>query len=53
MPADPNAYAARIYAALHELDDAHVTYIIVDDLPENEDWLALRDRLRRAATQPD
>ncbi|HLV79201.1 MAG TPA: L-threonylcarbamoyladenylate synthase, partial [Chthonomonadaceae bacterium] len=48
MPAEPEAYAARLYAALHALDAAGVTRIVVDLPPEDENWLAARDRLRRA-----
>jgi L-threonylcarbamoyladenylate synthase len=49
MPADSTAYAARLYAALHELDDAGVDCIVVDRPPEGDAWLAIHDRLRRAA----
>jgi L-threonylcarbamoyladenylate synthase len=49
MPADPAGYAAHLYAALHTLDDAGVDRIIVDMPPEAEAWLAVRDRLGRAA----
>ncbi len=49
MPPDAPAYAARLYAALHELDGAGVDYIIVDAPPTDNDWLAIHDRLRRAA----
>jgi hypothetical protein len=34
---------------LHELDAASVDYIVVERMPEGDDWLALRDRLNRAA----
>jgi L-threonylcarbamoyladenylate synthase len=50
MPADPAAYAARLYAILHQLDDAGVERIVVEFPPDTEDWLAVRDRLRRAAS---
>lgn len=49
MPADLGGYAARLYAALHELDAASVERIVVARLPDGEEWLAIRDRLRRAA----
>ncbi len=49
MPADPDGYAARLYAALHALDGAGVDRIIVARPPESDEWLAVRDRLRRAA----
>jgi L-threonylcarbamoyladenylate synthase len=51
MPAEPAGYAAQLYAALHALDDAHVDRIIVDLPPDEEPWLAIRDRLRRGAVQ--
>lgn len=50
MPNDPEAYATRLYSALHSLDEAHVDRIVVDALPSALDWLAIRDRLNRAAT---
>ncbi|WP_433721702.1 L-threonylcarbamoyladenylate synthase [Actinoplanes sp. CA-051413] len=49
LSADPREYAADLYAALHRLDDAGVGTIIVQRPPETEDWLAVRDRLSRAA----
>ena len=49
LPADPRGYAADLYAALHRLDDAGVRTIIVQAVPESEEWLAVRDRLSRAA----
>ena len=48
MPADPTEYAAHLYAVLHALDDAGLERIVVDLPPDTEEWLALRDRLRRA-----
>lgn len=50
MPAEPEAYAAVLYDRLHELDNRGVTRIIVDAVPGTEAWLAIRDRLQRAAT---
>src|SRR5262249_33711246 len=47
---DPVAYAARLYAALHELDDAGVDRIIVELPPNTEPWLTVRDRLHRASS---
>jgi L-threonylcarbamoyladenylate synthase len=49
MLLDPTAYAARLYAALHELDDAGVEHIVVTLPPTTEEWQAIRDRLHRAA----
>jgi L-threonylcarbamoyladenylate synthase len=53
LPTDPVAYAAGLYAVLHELDAAGLDRIIVSLPPDTEDWLAVRDRLRRAAAEPD
>jgi L-threonylcarbamoyladenylate synthase len=49
MPADPSRYAAALYASLHALDDAGCDVIVVEQLPETNAWLAVRDRLARAA----
>jgi L-threonylcarbamoyladenylate synthase len=49
MPAEAADYAARFYAVLHALDDAGVDRIVVDMPPDTQEWLAVRDRLRRAA----
>lgn len=49
LPCEPGAYAAGLYAALHELDAAGVERIIVTLPPPDEEWLAIHDRLRRAA----
>jgi L-threonylcarbamoyladenylate synthase len=49
LSADPREYAADLYAALHRLDDAGFATILVQEPPRTEDWLAVRDRLSRAA----
>jgi len=46
---EPALYASRLYAALHELDAAGVDAILVDIPPAEEAWMAVRDRLERAA----
>jgi len=51
MPSDPDAYAAKLYAALHELDDSGVDEILVDSPPKGDAWLAVHDRLRRASAK--
>ncbi|MFN4260751.1 MAG: L-threonylcarbamoyladenylate synthase [Gemmataceae bacterium] len=48
MPASAPAYAAQLYAALHQLDAAGVERIVVDLPPEDDEWLAVHDRLSRA-----
>jgi L-threonylcarbamoyladenylate synthase len=52
LPADPAGYAAGLYAALHVLDDANLERIVVAQPPDTSPWLAVRDRLRRAAANP-
>lgn len=49
LSADPREYAADLYAALHRLDDAGYATIVIQEPPATEDWLAVRDRLSRAA----
>ena len=49
MPTEASEYAARLYAALHELDNAGVDLIVVDLPPQDDIWLAVHDRLRRAS----
>ena len=49
MSSDPLAYATRVYAALHELDELHPEYIEVEEPPATLAWEAVRDRLARAA----
>jgi L-threonylcarbamoyladenylate synthase len=49
MPETPAEYSAQLYAALHDLDAAGVERIVVDLPPDEEPWLAVRDRLRRAS----
>jgi L-threonylcarbamoyladenylate synthase len=55
LPDDPVEYARRLYATLHELDDAGVDAIVVEDVPRagrpGEAWLAVADRLSRAASE--
>lgn len=50
MPDAPATYARRLYAALHELDDAGCDLILAEAVPEEPGWAAVRDRLHRAAS---
>lgn len=50
LPSDPAGYATQLYAALHELDLAGLDRILVTLPPDTDEWLAVRDRLRRAAS---
>ncbi|MGH7134106.1 MAG: L-threonylcarbamoyladenylate synthase [Pirellulales bacterium] len=53
LPADPQSYSANLYAALHTLEAMRLDRIVVERPPEGEEWLAVRDRLRRASTPED
>lgn len=48
-PADAAAYAHELYANLRTLDHAGCDVILVEQPPEAAEWLAIRDRLGRAA----
>jgi len=50
LPADPIGCAAQLYAVLHELDGAGLEHIVVAAPPDTPEWLAIRDRLARAAS---
>ncbi|MDX9910249.1 MAG: L-threonylcarbamoyladenylate synthase [Phycisphaerales bacterium] len=47
---DPAAYAARLYAALREADAHDPTAILIEPVPDDPAWDAVRDRLARACT---
>lgn len=49
MPAEPEAYARHLYAALRAADERDVKAILVESPPPEPRWLAVRDRLQRAA----
>jgi L-threonylcarbamoyladenylate synthase len=48
-PEDPQAYARELYGLLRALDRANVTRILIEKLPETIEWIAVNDRLGRAA----
>jgi L-threonylcarbamoyladenylate synthase len=49
LPGDAAGYAAELYQALHRLDEMGVNRIVAALPPAGEEWLGVRDRLRRAA----
>ncbi len=51
MPSAPEAYAARLYSVLHELDREGWPVISVEPPPDRVEWAAVRDRLERAAAK--
>ncbi|MGI8689659.1 MAG: L-threonylcarbamoyladenylate synthase [Thermomicrobiales bacterium] len=46
---DAATYARALYATLRALDAGGYDRILVEDVPDDDAWLAVRDRLRRAA----
>lgn len=50
MPKEPRAYGARLYAVLHQLDNAGVETITIQEPPADADWEAVWDRLRKASS---
>jgi L-threonylcarbamoyladenylate synthase len=49
MPQAADAYAAALYATLHELDAAGLDWIAIEPPPPESAWAGVRDRLQRAA----
>lgn len=47
---DRDTYAHDLYAHLRALDEAQLQLILVEAPPEGPEWLAVNDRLRRAAS---
>lgn len=50
LPADAVAYAHGLYAALRKLDAADADTILIEAVPDTDEWFAVRDRLKRATT---
>ncbi|MDR5853718.1 L-threonylcarbamoyladenylate synthase [Caballeronia sp. LZ062] len=48
-PEDPQSYARELYGLLRALDRANVERILIEKLPETVEWIAVNDRLGRAA----
>lgn len=49
LPDQATAFAHDFYRALRELDAKHYTHIYVETLPATKEWVAVQDRLGRAA----
>lgn len=52
LSSEPAAYARELYAALHELDEAQVELILIEEVPNFPVWDAVRDRLARMTASP-
>lgn len=53
LPAEAEAYARELYAALRALDAQQPDCILVQAVPDDAPWDAVRDRLRRATHRTD
>ena len=49
LPSDPARFAHGLYAALRELDASGANLLLVERPPDAPEWVAVHDRLRRAA----
>ncbi|MQY52325.1 threonylcarbamoyl-AMP synthase [Rhodocyclus tenuis] len=49
LPADAEGVARALYDALHQLDAQNAELILAEAVPESAEWVAIADRLRRAA----
>ncbi len=49
LGSSPEVYARGLYAALHAMDEAGATDVLIESVPEGPAWAAVRDRLRRAS----
>jgi L-threonylcarbamoyladenylate synthase len=47
-PRDPAQYAHELYANLRKLDQAVADAMLIEDVPQTPEWMAIRDRLVRA-----
>lgn len=50
MPETPGEYGTRLYGVLHDLDQLGLDRILIQMPPATDEWLAVRDRLRRASS---
>jgi L-threonylcarbamoyladenylate synthase len=48
IPHDREAFARAIYAELHSCDETDPDVIVIEALPETNEWRAVSDRLKRA-----
>ncbi len=51
LPANPEGYAAQLYATLHQLDHESLPWIAVEAPPTSAEWAPILDRLQRAASK--
>jgi L-threonylcarbamoyladenylate synthase len=51
IPHDAEAFARAIYSELHACDAVDADLIVVEALPDDPEWHAIRDRLQRASVR--
>lgn len=51
LPAEPKQCATELYSIMHEADREGWDWLAVQDLPDQTEWAAIRDRLERAAAK--
>jgi L-threonylcarbamoyladenylate synthase len=49
IPHDAEAFGRALYGELHACDAAGASWIIVETVPQKDEWRAIADRLKRAA----
>jgi L-threonylcarbamoyladenylate synthase len=49
IPHDAEAYARALYSELHRCDERGAEWIVVEQPPDGPEWVAVKDRLARAA----
>lgn len=49
MPNDAYNYARKLYQTLRAVDKGEYQHIVIQKVPEEEDWLAISDRLTKAS----
>jgi len=53
LPGDARAYARSLFSALYDADGAELDVLVIEQVPGDASWWAVRDRLRRAASSDD
>lgn len=48
LGSDHHAYAHGLYAAMRTLDDRDANFLLIEQTPQTDEWLAVNDRLNRA-----
>jgi L-threonylcarbamoyladenylate synthase len=51
LPATPAEYAKVLYAWLHACDALQYDLIVIEEVPAENNWLAVHDRLKRACSR--